>query len=44
VIDRLAPAAVLKKPTSFTVFFIGDPKQSKLECSAPPTVPSGGTQ
>jgi hypothetical protein len=45
VIDRLLPAAALKKPTTFTVFFIGDPKRSKLDCSAPPTVLSqGGTQ
>jgi hypothetical protein len=46
VIDRLMPAAGLKKPTTFTVFFIGDPKQSKLDCSAPPTVLSegGGTK
>jgi hypothetical protein len=45
VIDRLMPAAGLKKPTSFTVFFIGDPKQSKLDCAAPPTVLStGGTK
>jgi len=45
VIDRLLPAAGLKKPTTFTVFFIGDPKQSELDCSAPPTVLSrGGTQ
>jgi hypothetical protein len=44
VIDRLMPAAGLKKPTHFTVFFIGDPKQSDLDCSAPPTVLSGGTK
>ena len=45
VIDRLLPSAGLKKPTTFTVFFIGDPKQSELDCSAPPTVLSrGGTQ
>lgn len=44
VIERLAPAATLKKPTIFTVFFIGDPKRSKLDCSAPPTVLSGGTK
>jgi hypothetical protein len=44
VIDRLEPAATLKKPTNFTVFFIGDPKQSKLDCTAPPTVLAGGTK
>jgi hypothetical protein len=44
VIDRLEPAANLKKPTNFTVFFIGDPKQAKLDCAAPPTVLAGGTQ
>ncbi|HWH93167.1 MAG TPA: hypothetical protein VNT03_04850 [Baekduia sp.] len=43
IVDRLAPAADLKKPTTFTVFFIGDPQQAKLDCSAPPTVLSGGT-
>jgi hypothetical protein len=42
IIDRLVPATELKKPTNFTVFFIGDPKQSHLDCSAPPTVLSGG--
>jgi hypothetical protein len=44
VIDRLEPAAGLKKPTTFTVFFIGDPKQAKLDCAAPPTVLAGGDQ
>jgi len=44
VVDRLAPAAESKKPTIFTVFFIGDPKQAALACTAPPTVLSGGTQ
>jgi hypothetical protein len=44
VIDRLEPAAGLKKPTTFTVFFIGDPKQFKLDCAAPPTVLAGGTK
>jgi hypothetical protein len=44
VVDALAPAADSKKPTTFTVFFIGDPKQAKLACSAPPTVLSGGTK
>ncbi|WCB92902.1 hypothetical protein DSM104299_01602 [Baekduia alba] len=38
VIDRLEPAKDLKKPTTFTVFFIGDPKQARLACAAPPTV------
>jgi hypothetical protein len=38
VIDSLAPAKSLKKPTTFTVFFIGDPRQAKLDCAAPPTV------
>jgi hypothetical protein len=42
IIDLLAPAATLKKPTTFNVFFIGDPKQAKLDCAAPPTVLSGG--
>jgi hypothetical protein len=42
IIDRLLPAAELKKPTHFTVFFIGDPKQAKLDCSAPPTVLTEG--
>jgi hypothetical protein len=45
VIDRLEPAASLKKPTTFTVFFIGDPRQARLDCSAPPTVlDEGGHQ
>jgi len=43
VVERLPPAAEAKKPTAFTVFFIGDPKGAKLDCSAPPTVLSGGT-
>jgi hypothetical protein len=43
VIDRLDPAATAKKPTTFTVFFIGDPKGAQLACSAPPTVLPGGT-
>jgi hypothetical protein len=43
VVDRLAPATESKKPTTFTVFFIGDPKQAQLACTAPPTVLSGGT-
>jgi hypothetical protein len=44
VVEKLDPAATAKKPTTFTVFFIGDPKQAKLDCAAPPTVLSGGTQ
>jgi hypothetical protein len=43
IVDRLAPAAELKKPTTFTVFFIGDPRSARVTCSAPPTVLSGGT-
>ena len=43
VIDSLPPAASSKKPTSFTVFFIGDPKGASLACAAPPTVLPGGT-
>jgi hypothetical protein len=43
VIERLVPAAQARKPTSFTVFFIGDPKGARLSCAAPPTVLSGGT-
>lgn len=43
IVDRLAPAAESKKPTTFTVFFIGDPRQARLACTAPPTVLSGGT-
>jgi hypothetical protein len=43
IIDRLGPFAEVKKPTSFTVFFIGDPKRAKLDCAAPPTVLPGGT-
>jgi hypothetical protein len=43
VVERLPPAADAQKPTAFTVFFIGDPKHAKLDCSAPPTVFSGGT-
>jgi hypothetical protein len=44
VVEKLDPAATAKKPTHFTVFFIGDPKQAELACSAPPTVLSGGTK
>jgi hypothetical protein len=43
IVDRLAPAAGAKKPTTFTVFFIGDPKGAAVDCAAPPTVLSGGT-
>lgn len=42
VVERLDPAKTLKKPTKFTVFFIGNPKQADLSCSAPPTVLSQG--
>lgn len=38
VVEKLDPFATAKKPTKFTVFFIGDPKSAKLGCSAPPTV------
>jgi hypothetical protein len=44
VVERLDPAATLKKPTMFTVFFIGDPQSGKLDCAAPPTVLSGATK
>jgi hypothetical protein len=44
VVEKLDPAKTLKKPTKFTVFFIGDPKNAKLDCSAPPTVLSGATK
>jgi hypothetical protein len=42
VVEKLDPAKTLKKPTKFTVFFIGDPKSAHLDCSAPPTVLSSG--
>lgn len=42
VVEKLDPAKTLKKPTKFTVFFIGDPKNAELRCSAPPTVLSQG--
>lgn len=42
VVEKLDPAKTLKKPTKFTVFFIGDPKSAQLSCSAPPTVLSQG--
>lgn len=38
VVEKLDPFATTRKPTRFTVFFIGDPTSSKLGCSAPPTV------
>lgn len=38
VVEKLDPSATAKKPTKFTVFFIGDPKAAKLACSAPPSV------
>jgi ribosomal protein S11 len=38
VVDKLDPFATTKKPTKFNVYFIGDPKSAKLDCSAPPTV------
>ena len=44
IVERLAPAADRQKPTTFTVFFIGDPQQAELACAAPPTVLSGGTK
>jgi hypothetical protein len=43
IVDRLAPAAASRKPATFTVFFIGDPQQARLTCTAPPTVLSGKT-
>jgi hypothetical protein len=42
VVDKLDPAATAKKPTSFSVYFIGDPKGARLQCAAPPTVMPGG--
>jgi hypothetical protein len=36
ILDALPPAGA--KPTTFTVFFIGNPKGAKLSFSAPPTV------
>lgn len=44
IVEHLAPAADSPKPTTFTVFFIGDPRQAELACAAPPTVLSGGTK
>jgi hypothetical protein len=44
VVDRLPPAGESKKPTTFTVFFIGDPLQAELACAAPPTVLAGGAK
>lgn len=37
VVEKLDPFAITRKPTKFTVFFIGDPGSAKLGCSAPPT-------
>jgi hypothetical protein len=37
IIDNLPPAPT-RKPTKFTVFFIGNPKGARLEFAAPPTV------
>jgi hypothetical protein len=42
VVDKLPAAAAAKKPTRFTVYFIGKPKRAELSCSAPPTVLAGG--
>jgi hypothetical protein len=36
IVDRLAPEGA--KPTTFTVFFIGDPRGTALRCAAPATV------
>jgi hypothetical protein len=44
IIERLPPASEAKKPTSFTVYFIGDPKGAPLDCAAPPTVLPGGAK
>jgi hypothetical protein len=44
VIDRLAPAAQLKRPARFTVFFVGDPQGARLSCAALPTVLAGGAK
>ena len=38
VIDKLPPAARTKRPTVFTVYFIGDPRGARLSFAAPPTV------
>lgn len=42
IVDRLLPAPT-PKPTTFRVYFIGNPKGGALVCTAPPTVLSGGT-
>jgi hypothetical protein len=42
VVDKLPPAAETKKPATFTVYFIGNPKGARLDCAAPPTVLPGG--
>jgi hypothetical protein len=44
VVERLPPAAQATKRTTFTVFFIGDPKGARLDCAAPPTVLPGGAK
>jgi hypothetical protein len=44
VVEKLDPAAALKKPVVFTVFFIGDPKRATLACAAPPTVLPGASK
>jgi hypothetical protein len=44
VVDRLPPAGERTKPTTFTVFFIGDPRQAEPACTAPPTVLAGGAK
>ncbi|HVP02790.1 MAG TPA: hypothetical protein VMT10_09490 [Solirubrobacteraceae bacterium] len=41
IVDRLAPAPT-PKPVTFRVYFIGNPKQGKLTCSAPPTTLTPG--
>jgi hypothetical protein len=44
VVEKLDSAAGLKRPTVFTVFFIGDPQRATLACSAPPTVLPGASK
>jgi hypothetical protein len=46
IVERLASSAQSPKPkpTTFTVFFIGDPQRAELACTAPPTVLSGETK
>jgi hypothetical protein len=38
VVEKLPPAAGLKKPIQFTVYFIGDPAGAKLDFTVPPVV------